>query len=152
MMNIHTHDWDDDLLSIIGIPRCALPSIRSCSEIYGKGTGCLQGVQISGTLFYLIFSLGSLGDQQAALFGQTCFEAGEMKNTYGTGCFILMNTGTVAVNSSNGLVTTVAYQIGQDGPVYYALEGSITIAGALVQWLRDNLGMIKSSAEVGKGG
>lgn len=94
-------------------------------------------------------SIGSLGDQQAALFGQSCFHAGEMKNTYGTGCFILMNTGNTIVNSKNGLVTTVAYQIGNGGDVMYALEGSVTIAGALVQWLRDNLGMIKSSSEVG---
>lgn len=93
--------------------------------------------------------IGSLGDQQAALFGQSCFHAGEMKNTYGTGCFILMNTGNTIVNSKNGLVTTVAYQIGNKGDVMYALEGSVTIAGALVQWLRDNLGIIKSSSEVG---
>ena len=90
-----------------------------------------------------------MGDQQAALFGQTCFEAGEMKNTYGTGCFILMNTGNCIVDSQNGLVTTVAYKIGATGHTGYALEGSITIAGALVQWLRDNLGMIRSSSEVG---
>ena len=89
-----------------------------------------------------------MGDQQAALFGQTCFKAGEMKNTYGTGCFILMNTGETIVDSQNGLVTTVAYQIGKEGAVQYALEGSVTIAGALVQWLRDNLGLIQSSSEV----
>ena len=138
MMNIRTHDWDPELLAIIGIDRSALPTIRSCSEVYGTGVGCLEGVRISG----------SLGDQQAALFGQTCFGEGDMKNTYGTGCFILMNTGTKIVRSRNGLVTTVAFQLGREGAVHYALEGSVTIAGALVQWLRDNLGIIKSSAEV----
>ena len=138
MMNIRTHNWDPELLAIIGIDRSALPTIRSCSEVYGTGVGCLEGVRISG----------SLGDQQAALFGQTCFGEGDMKNTYGTGCFILMNTGTKIVRSRNGLVTTVAFQLGREGAVHYALEGSVTIAGALVQWLRDNLGIIKSSAEV----
>ncbi|CBK21942.2 uncharacterized protein [Blastocystis hominis] len=138
MMNIRTHDWDDDLLAIVGVDRSVLPRIVSCSEVYGTGVGCLDGVKIAG----------SLGDQQAALFGQTCFEAGEMKNTYGTGCFILMNTGDTIVDSQNGLVTTVAYKIGATGHTCYALEGSITIAGALVQWLRDNLGMIRSSSEI----
>ena len=140
LMNIHTHTWDEELLSLVGIPLSALPAIHSCSEIYGRGgpTTALPNVILSG----------SLGDQQAALFGQTCFTAGEMKNTYGTGCFILMNTGTTIVESTNGLVTTVGYQLGEKGEVIYALEGSVTIAGALVQWLRDNLGLIKSSSEV----
>ena len=138
MMNIEMHDWDEELLAIIGVHREVLPTIRSCSEVYGTGVGCLEGVRISG----------SLGDQQAALFGQTCFGEGEMKNTYGTGCFILMNTGTKIVQSKNGLVTTVAFQLGKEGAVHYALEGSVTIAGALVQWLRDNLGIIRSSSEV----
>ena len=141
LMNIHTHTWDEELLSLVGVPLAALPAIHSCSEIYGRGgpATALPDVVLSG----------SLGDQQAALFGQTCFTAGEMKNTYGTGCFILMNTGTTMVESTNGLVTTVGYQLGEHGDVIYALEGSVTIAGALVQWLRDNLGLIKSSSEVG---
>ena len=138
LMNIHSGRWDKELLDVVGVPASALPEIRSCSEVYGRGVGVLEGVRFSG----------SLGDQQAALFGQTCFGAGEMKNTYGTGCFILMNTGERAVRSRNGLVTTVAYKLGE-GPLTYALEGSVTIAGALVQWLRDNLGLIHSSAEVG---
>lgn len=138
LMNIHSGRWDKELLDVVGVPASALPEIRSCSEVYGRGVGVLEGVRFSG----------SLGDQQAALFGQTCFGAGEMKNTYGTGCFILMNTGERAVRSHNGLVTTVAYKLGE-GPLTYALEGSVTIAGALVQWLRDNLGLIHSSAEVG---
>ena len=138
LMNIHTRKWDPELLDLVGVPVSALPEIHSCSEIYGKGCRSLEGVTLSG----------SLGDQQAALFGQTCFTKGEMKNTYGTGCFILMNTGPTIVHSKNGLVTTVAYQIGSEGEVQYALEGSVTIAGALVQWLRDNLGMIHSSSEV----
>ncbi len=108
-----------------------LPQIRSSCEVYGTGVGALEGIPIAG----------DLGDQQAALFGQTCFSPGEAKNTYGTGCFMLMNTGTKVVASKHGLLTTVAYKIGSQ-PAVYALEGSIAIAGALVQWLRDNLGMI----------
>ena len=138
LMNIHSRQWDPELVELVGVPISALPEIHSCSEIYGTGCRSLEGVTLSG----------SLGDQQAALFGQTCFGKGEMKNTYGTGCFILMNTGPSIVHSQNGLVTTVAYQIGAEGEVQYALEGSVTIAGALVQWLRDNLGMIQSSSEV----
>ena len=138
LMNIHSRQWDPELVELVGVPISALPEIHSCSEIYGTGCRSLEGVTLSG----------SLGDQQAALFGQTCFGKGEMKNTYGTGCFILMNTGPSIVHSQNGLVTTVAYQIGAEGEVQYALEGSVTIAGALVQWLRDNLGMIHSSSEV----
>jgi glycerol kinase len=114
-----------------------LPAIKASSQVYGKGFGDLEGVPIAG----------DLGDQQAALFGQTCFSVGEAKNTYGTGNFMLLNTGTELVQSKSGLLTTVGYKIG-DQPAIYALEGSIAITGALVQWLRDNLGMITSSAEV----
>ena len=114
-----------------------LPEIRSSSEVYGTGVGPLDGVPIAGIL----------GDQQAALFGQTCFDPGDAKNTYGTGCFMLLNTGEDLVPSRSGLLTTVAYRLGA-APAVYALEGSIAIAGALVQWLRDNLGLIEESAEV----
>jgi glycerol kinase len=137
LMNLATFDWDDDLLDAIGVPRPMLPEIRSSSEVYGEAVGALAGVPIGGIL----------GDQQAALFGQVCFEVGEAKNTYGTGCFMLLNTGTDPVFSKNGLLTTVAYQVGDQAPVY-ALEGSIAIAGALIQWLRDNLGIIESAPEV----
>ena len=136
-MNLETLDWDAEILSLMGIPRCMLPAIKASSEVYGAGVGALAGIPIAG----------DLGDQQAALFGQTCFSAGEAKNTYGTGCFMLMNTGTKVVPSKSGLLTTLGYKIG-DQPAVYALEGSIAITGALVQWLRDNLGMITSSAEV----
>jgi glycerol kinase len=114
-----------------------LPEIRASSEVYGNGVGDLEGIPIAGIL----------GDQQAALFGQACYDVGEAKNTYGTGNFMLLNTGTDLVQSKNGLLTTVGYKIG-DQPAVYALEGSIAITGALVQWLRDNLGMIANSAEV----
>jgi glycerol kinase len=138
LMNLKTLDWDDEILKVLGIPRAMLPKIKSSSEIYGNiRTGQLQGVPVAG----------DLGDQQAALFGQTCFKAGEAKNTYGTGCFMLMNTGEKPVQSKAGLLTTLGYKIGNQKAVY-ALEGSIAIAGALVQWLRDNLGLIQSSAEV----
>jgi len=137
LMNLETLDWDDEILSLMGIPRSMLPPIKASSEVYGTGVGDLAGIPIAG----------DLGDQQAALFGQTCFSPGEAKNTYGTGCFMLMNTGTKIVPSKSGLLTTVGYKIG-DKPAVYALEGSIAITGALVQWLRDNLGMITSSAEV----
>ncbi len=137
LMNLATLDWDDDLLEAMRVPRPVLPMIRSSAEVYGYATGDLAGVPISGIL----------GDQQAALFGQTCFAPGEAKNTYGTGCFMLMNTGPKPVVSTAGLLTTVAYQLGDDPPVF-ALEGSIAIAGALVQWLRDNLGMIGSAPEI----
>ncbi len=137
LMNLATLDWDDEILGIMGIPKSMLPAIKASSEVYGTGVGDLAGVPIAG----------DLGDQQAALFGQTCFSPGEAKNTYGTGNFMLLNTGTKAVQSKNGLLTTLGYQIG-DQPAVYALEGSIAITGALVQWLRDNLGMITSSAEV----
>ncbi len=137
LMNLATLQWDDEILGIMGIPKSMLPAIKASSEVYGKGVGDLAGVPIAG----------DLGDQQAALFGQTCFSPGEAKNTYGTGCFMLLNTGTKAVPSKSGLLTTLGYKIG-DKPAVYALEGSIAITGALVQWLRDNLGMITSSAEV----
>jgi len=127
LMNLRTLDWDDEILALLGIPRQMLPRIRPSSdpELYGYALGKVP-------------VCGDLGDQQAALVGQTCFGVGEAKNTYGTGCFMLLNTGTMAVPSKHGLLTTVAYQIG-DGPAIYALEGSIAITGALVQWLRDNL-------------
>jgi len=134
LMNLATLDWDPALLSAFGIPRSVLARIASSSEVYGTA---LDGVPISGIL----------GDQQAALMGQTCFEPGEAKNTYGTGCFLLMNTGTVPVQSKHGLLTTVAAKLG-DAAATYALEGSIAVTGALVQWLRDNLGIIKNSADV----
>jgi glycerol kinase len=121
----------------MGVPRAMLPRIASSSEVYGNARGALGGVPVSG----------DMGDQHAALFGQTCFLPGEAKNTYGTGCFMLMNTGEKPVPSQNGLLTTLAYKIG-DQPAVYALEGSIAIAGALVQWLRDNLGLIENSADV----
>jgi glycerol kinase len=141
LMNLSTLDWDEEILSLLGIPGAILPEIRSSSEIYGsvKAESCppLQGVPVSG----------DLGDQHAALFGQTCFDPGEAKNTYGTGCFMLLNTGETPVPSTSGLLTTLGYKIGEQKAVY-ALEGSIAITGALVQWLRDNLGLIGSSAEV----
>lgn len=138
LMNLETLDWDDELLATFGVPRLMLPQIRPSSEVYGHITSeVLPGVPIAGIL----------GDQQAALVGQTCFEPGQAKNTYGTGCFLLMNTGTVLRQSTCGLLTTVAYQL-KNQPVHYALEGSVAITGALVQWLRDNLGMIQSSGEI----
>ncbi len=138
LMSLQTLQWDEELCRIFDVPPGILPRIVSSSEIYGEvAHGPLKGVPIAGIL----------GDQQAALVGQACFRAGEAKNTYGTGCFLLMNTGTKAVSSAAGLVTTVAYQLG-DSPACYALEGSIAISGALVQWLRDNLGLIRESAEV----
>jgi glycerol kinase len=137
LMDLNTLDWDEDILRILGIPRQMLPEIRSSSEVYGNAKGGLGGVPLAG----------DLGDQQAALFGQTCYDPGEAKNTYGTGCFMLMNTGEKPVLSKNGLLTTLGYKIGNQ-PAVYALEGSIAIAGALVQWLRDNLGMIEKSSDV----
>ncbi|HEY7640769.1 MAG TPA: glycerol kinase GlpK [Steroidobacteraceae bacterium] len=138
LMRLDTLAWDDELLDAFSIPRAVLPRIVSSSEVYGEvASGPLRGVPIAGIL----------GDQQAALVGQTCFRPGEAKNTYGTGCFLLMNTGATPVSSAAGLVTTVAYRFGQQ-PAHYALEGSIAIAGALVQWLRDNLGMIATSGDV----
>ncbi len=137
LMNLETLDWDDEILGIMGIPRQMLPKIMPSSAVYGTATGELAGVPVAGIL----------GDQQAAMVGQTCFDVGEAKNTYGTGSFMLLNTGTKLVPSKSGLLTTVCYKFG-DQPAIYALEGSIAITGALVQWLRDNLGLITSSAEV----
>lgn len=137
LMNLETLDWDPDMLKVMGIPRAMLPAIKASSEVYGKAKGELDGIPVAG----------DLGDQQAALFGQTCFSPGEAKNTYGTGCFMLLNTGTKPVQSKNGLLTTLGYKIGSE-PAVYALEGSIAITGALVQWLRDNLGLIEKSSDV----
>jgi len=138
LMNIHTLDWDAEMLGILDIPPAILPKIKSSSEMYGAvRSGGLKDIPVGG----------DLGDQQAALFGQTCFSVGEAKNTYGTGCFMLLNTGEKAVPSTSGLLTTLGYKIGNQKAVY-ALEGSIAITGALIQWLRDNLGLIQSSAEV----
>jgi glycerol kinase len=138
LLNLKTLDWDEELLSAFDIPREILPRVRSSSEVYGEAAlPEIAGVPVAGIL----------GDQQAALVGQTCFRPGEVKNTYGTGCFLLMNTGERIVPSKFGLLTTVAYKLG-DEPARYALEGSIAITGALVQWLRDNLGMIQKSADV----
>jgi glycerol kinase len=137
LMNLRTLDWDEDLLALLGIPRAMMPEIKSSSEVYGSAKAILPGVPVCG----------DLGDQQAALFGQTCFSAGEAKNTYGTGCFMLMNMGEIPVPSKSGLLTTLGYKIGGQKAVY-ALEGSIAITGALVQWLRDNLGVIQKSADV----
>jgi glycerol kinase len=137
LMNLHSLDWDEEILRLFDIPRACLPQIRSSSEVYGEATDNLAGVPIAGIL----------GDQQAALVGQACFQQGEAKNTYGTGCFMLMNTGEKPYPSKCGLLTTVGYRFGQ-GKTVYALEGSIAIAGALVQWLRDNLGIIEKSSDV----
>jgi glycerol kinase len=137
LMDLSTLAWDDEILAIMGIPKSMLPEIRSSSQVYGEATGVLAGIPVAG----------DLGDQQAALFGQTCFSAGEAKNTYGTGNFLLLNTGTSPVQSNNGLITGVGYKIG-DAPASYMLEGSIAITGALVQWLRDNLKIISSAPEV----
>ncbi|NTX99048.1 glycerol kinase GlpK [Deinococcus sp. JMULE3] len=138
LFNIHTGDWDDELLTILNVPRSVLPQVRNSSEVYGQTAEGLLGARIP------IAGIG--GDQQAATFGQACLEPGMAKNTYGTGCFMLMNTGTEAVPSQNKLLTTVAWQLG--GQRTYALEGSVFIAGAVVQWLRDGLNLIRDSSEV----
>ena len=139
LMNIDTLDWNEEICADMGIPPSMLPEIKPSSGVFGHGrkTGLLVDTPVSGIL----------GDQQAATFGQACFEPGQAKNTYGTGCFMLMNTGTSPVRSENGLLTTVAYQIAGEEPVY-ALEGSIAVAGSLVQWLRDNLGLIAESRDI----
>jgi glycerol kinase len=138
LLNIKTLDWDEKLLAAFEIPRAILPQVRSSSEVYGEATlPAIAGVVIAGIL----------GDQQAALVGQACFKPGEVKNTYGTGCFLLMNTGERAVPSNYGLLTTVAYKMGA-APACYALEGGVAISGALVQWVRDNLGMIEKSSDI----
>ncbi|MPV38417.1 glycerol kinase GlpK [Georgenia subflava] len=141
LMNLDTLTWNEDIAGDMGIPVSMLPEIRSSSEVYGEGRegGFVPGVPIAGIL----------GDQQAATFGQACFEVGMAKNTYGTGNFVLINTGTEPVPSKNGLLTTVAYKIG-DADAVYALEGSIAVTGSLVQWLRDNLGIIKDAPEIEK--
>jgi glycerol kinase len=140
LMNLRTLQWDQYMLSAYNIPAKMLPAIKSSSEIYGHVTNeVLPGVPVAG----------DLGDQHAALVGQTCFEPGMAKNTYGTGCFLVMNTGSEIKTSENGLLTTVAYQFGGN-PVQYALEGSVAVTGALVQWVRDNLGLIKNSSDIEK--
>ncbi|MEL7361164.1 MAG: glycerol kinase GlpK [Bacteroidota bacterium] len=139
LFNIHTGDWDDDLLDLLGIPRALLPEVRSSSEVYGSTADGLFSAAIP--------IAGIAGDQQAATFGQRCTQPGMAKNTYGTGCFMLMHTGTEAVPSENNLLTTVAWKLG-DSPTEYALEGSVFIAGAVVQWLRDGLELIRDAAEV----
>ncbi|WP_043535862.1 glycerol kinase GlpK [Actinomyces polynesiensis] len=139
LMDITTLQWREDIAADFGIPMSMLPEIHSSSEVYGYGRK--QGLLIDTPI------AGILGDQQAATFGQACFERGQAKNTYGTGCFMLMNTGDEPVFSANGLLTTVAYKIGEQ-PAVYALEGSIAVAGSLVQWLRDNLGMIEKSSDI----
>lgn len=139
LMDLRSLDWDEEILNAMGIPRAMLPRIGASAGVIGvAGAGsALAGAIVSG----------DLGDQQAALFGQTCFAPGEAKNTYGTGCFMLLNTGAEPVASKSGLLTTLAYQIGASRPVY-ALEGSVAIAGALIQWLRDNLGILSRSSDV----
>jgi glycerol kinase len=135
-LNIHTRDWDDELLKMLNVPRSVLPSVKSSSEVYGESTGVLAGIPIAGIA----------GDQQSALFGQMCTKPGMAKNTYGTGSFMLMNTGTEAVPSKNKLVTTIAWR--RAGETLYALEGSVFITGAVVQWLRDGLKIIRTAPEI----
>ncbi|MFL5673539.1 MAG: glycerol kinase GlpK [Chloroflexota bacterium] len=137
LMGLESLAWEPGLLDAVGIPAAMLPEIRSSSEVYGHGTGDLDGVPIAG----------DLGDQQAALFGQACFDAGQLKCTYGTGCFMLMHTGDRPVASRHGLITTVAARLG-GAPATYALEGSVAVAGSLIQWLRDDLGIIADTSEV----
>jgi glycerol kinase len=138
LMDLHSLAWDKDLLQAFGIPEVILPKIVSSSEVYGLAKlPSIEGVPVAGIL----------GDQQAALVGQTCFDSGQAKNTYGTGCFLLMNTGSSPVESKYGLITTVAFKLGGK-PAQYALEGSIAITGALVQWIRDNLGLIEKSSDI----
>jgi len=138
LFNIHTMQWDSDLLEALDIPRSMLPEVRASSEIYGNTVT---------TVFASKIPIGGIaGDQHAALFGQMCTKSGMVKNTYGTGCFLVMNTGEKPIESKNNLVTTIAWKIGDE--VNYALEGSIFIAGAVVQWLRDGLGIIKNAAEI----
>uniref|UniRef100_A0A8D0ABJ5 glycerol kinase n=1 Tax=Sander lucioperca TaxID=283035 RepID=A0A8D0ABJ5_SANLU len=141
LFNIHSMDWDPELCRYFDVPMEILPKVRSSSEIYGwMKSSSLAGVPISGCL----------GDQSAALVGQMCFQEGQAKNTYGTGCFLLRNTGTKPVMSDHGLLTTVAYKLGKDDPACYALEGSVAIAGAVVRWLKDNMGIVQSSSEIEK--
>jgi glycerol kinase len=139
LLDLDTLTWDEAIAAEMGVPTAVLPEVRSSSEVYGpaRATGALSGVPVAGVL----------GDQQAATFGQACFEPGTAKNTYGTGNFLLLNTGTRRVRSEHGLLETVCYRLGDDDPVY-ALEGSIAVTGSLVQWLRDNLGLIESASEI----
>ncbi len=137
LFNINTLEWDQDILDELNLPRCILPVPRPSSEIYGVTDGTIFGGEIP--------IAGAAGDQQAALFGQACFTAGEAKNTYGTGCFLLMNTGTAPVFSENGLITTIAW--GMNGTVHYALEGSVFVAGAAIQWLRDELKLLETASD-----
>jgi len=138
LMNLETLDWDDEILKLMSVPKAMLPKVMASSAVYGKAAvGDLAGIPVAG----------DLGDQQAALFGQACYSAGEAKNTYGTGCFMLLNTGTKPVQSKNGLLTTLGYKVG-DQPAVYCLEGSIAITGALVQWLRDNLKFFDASSDI----
>jgi glycerol kinase len=137
LMNLATLDWDDEILDTMGVPRAMLPEIKSSSMEYAKAKGVLDGIPVAGIL----------GDQQAAVFGQTCFSVGEAKNTYGTGNFLLLNTGTEPVQSKNGLLTTVGYKIGEQDAVY-CLEGAIAVTGSLVQWLRDNIGLFSDAPEI----
>jgi glycerol kinase len=138
IFNIHTLDWDDELLRVLGIPRAMLPEVLPSSHNYGEMAADWLGAAVPIG--------GAAGDQQAAMFGQACFAPGEAKNTYGTGCFMLMNTGDQPRRSQNNLLTTIGW--GLDGRVTYCLEGSVFIAGAVVQWLRDGLGLIRTSAEI----
>ncbi len=140
LYNIHSQQWDAELLDIMGIPASMLPEVKSSSEVYGHTHAAHLGVEIP--------IAGVAGDQQAALFGQQCTRPGMVKNTYGTGCFMMMNTGSKPIESSNNLLTTIAWKL--DGQVQYALEGSIFIGGAVVKWLRDGLGIIRHSADVGR--
>jgi glycerol kinase len=138
LLNLHTLTWDEELLRILRVPAAMLPEVRGCSEVYGHSEPGLLGAALPLS--------GAAGDQQAATFGQACFDPGSAKNTYGTGCFMLLNTGPRPVPSQNGLITTVGWRLGRD--VTYCLEGSVFIAGAVVQWLRDGLGLIARSADV----
>jgi glycerol kinase len=137
LFNINTLEWDQEILDELGIPRCMLPEVKPSSEVYGMTDSTIFGGEIP--------IAGAAGDQQAALFGQTCFSEGEAKNTYGTGCFLLMNTGAKPVFSNHGLITTIAWGI--NGTINYALEGSVFVAGAAIQWLRDELKLIENSAD-----
>ena len=139
LFNIHALDWDDDILAVLRIPRAMLPQVCPSSQVYGPTDASLLGAEVP--------IAGAAGDQQAALFGQTCYAAGQAKNTYGTGCFLLLNTGEQAVASEQGLLTTIAWQLADGDGVIYALEGSVFIAGAAIQWLRDGLGIIANAAE-----
>ena len=138
LYNIHTLDWDDELLKLFGVPRAMLPEVKSSSEVYGETSNRYTECKIP--------IAGIAGDQQAALFGQLCTEKGMLKNTYGTGCFLLMNTGDTPVKSANNLLTTVAWQIG--GKTTYALEGGVFVGGAAIQWLRDGARLIRTSADI----